>query len=66
MIGCKKDGFITSSDALLRTSVDTLHFDTVFTTVGSITQSFKIFNPNDRKLKLSSIQLMGGNTSFLK
>jgi len=66
MIGCKKDGFITSSDALLRTSVDTLHFDTVFTTVGSITQSFKIFNPNDRKLKLSSIQLMGGNSSFFK
>ncbi len=64
--GCKKEGFITSSDALLRTSVDTLHYDTVFTSVGSITQSFKIFNPNDKKLKLSNVQLMGGSSSFFK
>lgn len=63
---CKKESFITSSDALLRTSVDTLHYDTVFTTVGSITQSFKIFNANDKKLKLSNVQLMGGSTSFFK
>jgi len=63
---CKKEGFITSSDALLRTSVDTLHYDTVFTSTGSITQSFKIYNPNDKKLLLSNIQLMGGNTSYFK
>jgi hypothetical protein len=64
--GCKKEAFITSGDALLRTSVDTLHYDTVFATVGSVTQSFKIFNPNDKKLKLSNVQLMGGSTSFFK
>ena len=63
---CKKESFITSTDALLRTSVDTLHYDTVFTSAGSITQSFKIFNPNDQKLKLSNVQLMGGSTSFFK
>lgn len=66
MASCKKESFITSSDALLRTSVDTLHYDTVFTTVGSITQSFKIFNANDQKLRLSNIQLMGGSSSFFK
>ena len=64
--GCKKESFITSSDALLRTSVDTLHYDTVFTSIGSITQSFKIFNSNDQKLKLSNVQLMGGSSSFFK
>jgi len=63
---CKKEGFITDSNALLRTSVDTLFYDTVFTSVGSITQSFKIFNPNDKKLKLTSVELMGGNLSFYK
>jgi hypothetical protein len=63
---CKKESFITSQDALLRTSVDTLHYDTVFTSVGSITQSFKIFNMNDQKLRLSNVQLMGGSTSFFK
>ena len=63
---CKKESFITSADALLRTSEDTLHFDTVFTKLGSTTQFLKIFNANDKKLKLSSLELMGGAASFFK
>ncbi len=63
---CKKDSFITSKDAYLRLSEDTLHFDTVFTSLGSTTQFLKIFNENDQKLKLNSIQLMGGAASFFK
>jgi hypothetical protein len=66
VISCRKESFIESKDALLTTSVDTLHFDTVFTTTGSITGSFKIFNQNDQKLRLSSVQLMGGNSSVFK
>jgi hypothetical protein len=65
-ISCKKTSFITSSDALLFTSTDTLHFDTVFTGTGSITQSVKIFNANDQKLLVSNIQLAGGNNSPFK
>jgi len=61
--GCTKTGFITTPDAFLRTSEDTLHFDTVFTTTGSTTQYLKIFNPNDQKLRLSNVQLMGGSSS---
>ncbi|HEY2721781.1 MAG TPA: choice-of-anchor Q domain-containing protein, partial [Chitinophagaceae bacterium] len=30
------------------------------------TQSFKIVNENDQKLKISSVKLMGGNSSFYK
>jgi len=62
-LGCKKDSFITSTDAHLSVSADTLHYDTVFTSVGSITQSFKIFNDNNQKLRLSSVKLMGGSSS---
>jgi hypothetical protein len=65
-ISCKKDGFITSADARLSTSVDSLKFDTVFTTTGSITKSFKIFNNNEQKLLLSKIKLGGGATSAFK
>ena len=62
---CKKDQFITSTDADLNLSADTIRFDTVFTSSTSFTQSFKIFNNNSQKIKLSSIQLMGGsNSSF--
>ena len=64
-ISCKKNSFATSPDALLFTSTDTLHFDTIFTGTGSITQSFKIFNLNDEKLLINNILLAGGyNSSF--
>ncbi len=63
---CKKDSFITSPDASLYTSADTLFFDTVFTSVGSVTGSFKIFNNNDQKLRISSIKLSGGSSSSFK
>ncbi len=67
IFSCSKTSlFITSPDALLLTSADTLHFDTVFTTAGSITQSFKIFNYNDRKLLISKIELAGSSSSAFK
>lgn len=65
LFSCKKDGFITNSDARLNISVDSVKFDTVFTSTGSVTQSFKIFNENDQKLRLS-VKLMGGNSSPFK
>lgn len=66
LIACKKETFITSPDAQVRISVDSLKFDTVFTTTGSITQFIKIFNENDQKLRLSSVKLMGGSSSYFK
>ncbi len=63
---CKKETFITSPNASLYTSTDTLSFDTVFVTTGSITQSFKIFNTNNQKLRLSQIKLSGGAASPFK
>ena len=63
---CKKESFITSPDAQVTLSTEELKYDTVFTTTGSITQSFKIINENDQKLRLSSIKLMGGNSSYFK
>jgi len=63
LLACRKDSFITSADANISISADTLHYDTVFTSVGSVTQSFKIFNDNNQKLRLSSVKLMGGTSS---
>lgn len=63
---CKKEPYITSPDANISISADTLSFDTVFTTSGSIIQSFKIFNNNDQKLRLSQIKLAGGSASAFK
>ena len=64
-LACKKDSFITGN-ANLSTSADTLHFDTVFTTIGSVTHYFRIFNDNDQKLRLRSVSLAGGMNSYFK
>ena len=63
---CKKESFITSSDATIYISSDTIKYDTVFVSTGSITQSFKIFNTNNQKLLLSQVKLMGGSQSPFK
>jgi hypothetical protein len=60
---CKKDAFISSSEASLHLSADSLKYDTVFTTIGSVTRSFKIFNDNNQKLRLTTVKLMGGAAS---
>ena len=66
LLSCKKESFITSTQARLGVSADTLIFDTVFTISGSVTKFFKIFNLNNQKLKLSKVKLMGGVSSAFK
>jgi hypothetical protein len=66
ILSCKKESFITSGDARVILSSDTLRFDTVFTNTGSVTQLFTIKNGNNQKLKLDNVTLKGGTTSFFK
>jgi hypothetical protein len=61
---CRKDSFITGKNAVVNFSSDTLFFDTVFVSTGSITEGVKIFNANNQKLLLSDVKLMGGSQSF--
>lgn len=63
---CKKDSFITSPDARVTISTDSLKFDTVFVAAGSTYQFFIIKNENNQKLRLSSVKLMGGVSSAFK
>jgi hypothetical protein len=63
LFACRKDSFITSKDARVTLTVDTLKYDTVFTSVGSVTQFFMIKNENKQKLRISSVKLMGGSAS---
>jgi hypothetical protein len=63
---CKKESFTNSSSVLLQTSVDTLHFDTVFTSTGSTSQFIKIINGNSKGIHISSVKLAGGASSPFK
>ena len=58
-----EDDFITTGDAALEFSTDTLTFDTVFTAIGSATRILKIYNPHDKSIKVSKIQLDKGADS---
>ncbi len=59
--GCRKNQL--TSTGHLEFSVDTLVFDTVFTTIGSTTQPFKIYNRNAKMISLDEVELMGGDNS---
>lgn len=57
ILSCNEDEITTSPSAQLRFSVDTLTFDTVFTSIGSATKRFTVINPNSRKVVVSKIAL---------
>ncbi|MEN9699887.1 MAG: hypothetical protein RLZZ301_1085 [Bacteroidota bacterium] len=61
---CNKS--IIVSKQHLNFSTDTLVFDTVFTTVGSTTKAFKIYNPDNKVLQIDEIELMGGSASVYR
>jgi hypothetical protein len=63
-VACQKDEFITTSDAKVEFTIDTLRFDTVFTQSGSATRFFKIKNTNNQPIKISKIYLAKGSQSY--
>ena len=61
---CRKEDVIDTSPSItLGFSSDTLIFDTVFSTIGSITEAIRVYNPSDNKVNISSIRLAKGNNS---
>jgi len=58
---CKKKNFLSKKN--LSFSIDTLVFDTVFTSIGSTTKQFKIYNKENKTVNISDIELMGGDAS---
>jgi hypothetical protein len=64
ILSCNKDEeFDNNPGIVLGFSQDTILFDTIFTTVGSATQAFKVYNPSDKKIIISSIRLGKGESS---
>ncbi|MEQ8625792.1 MAG: choice-of-anchor Q domain-containing protein [Vicingaceae bacterium] len=67
LFSCRREDQIIDDDsARLNFSVDSITFDTVFTTIGSITENFLVYNPYKETIKISSIRLNGGNQSTFR
>lgn len=61
---CRKGERITTDpNAKLSISNSEILFDTIFTTMGSITKRIKIANKNNSAVKISEFKLAGGNAS---
>jgi len=61
--GCRKDEFNSDPGFNLQFSTDTVLFDTVFTTIGSSTQSLVIRNTGNSRINISKITLARGSSS---
>ena len=64
---CRKEPVISTDPShKLVFSVDTVMFDTVFTSLGSSTHQLKIYNNYQEDLNISEVRLMGGEQSHFK
>ena len=61
-----EDDLITSADAKLEFSLDTLTFDTVFTARGSATRILKVYNRNKQSIRIDRISVEGGSNSAFR
>ncbi len=64
--GCRDDDFHTQPSLEIEFSRDSLLFDTVFTSRGSATRSFTVHNRHNKRLRLSSVSLAGGSSSYYR
>lgn len=63
MSSCLNDDILMDDSAFPFAEVDTLAFDTVFTTLGSTTEFFLLYNVHDKKMVVDRIYVAGGNDS---
>ncbi|HAW52795.1 MAG TPA: hypothetical protein DCX54_10795 [Flavobacteriales bacterium] len=65
---CRKevDSISTDSSVKLYFSDLVVHFDTIFTTVGSTTHSLRVYNPSNQAVNISSIKITGDQQAFFR
>jgi hypothetical protein len=66
LVACNHDQFDPDPGARPSFSTDTVTFDTIFTTIGSVTLHMKVYNRSSRPLLIQSIALAGGEQSFFR
>jgi len=61
-----EENFVSNAPLQVRFSVDTLSFDTVFTSIGSATRSFSIANLSEENVIVESIKMENGASSMFR
>ncbi|MEA1886324.1 MAG: hypothetical protein U9N72_03835 [Bacteroidota bacterium] len=60
---CEKKRYFHGDIATVAFSEDTIHYDTVFTTMGTVTKELRVINPYKSWLNITAINLAGGDNS---
>jgi len=60
---CRRESFLEDTSARLEFSQDTIFFDTVFSTIGSVTQYLRVRNNYDKTIRIDEIALEGGTAT---
>ena len=66
IISCERYDLNRSSNVRLAFSTDTVFFDTIFTSIGSATKRFRIYNNDQQPVEVTSIELAGGTQSVFR
>ncbi len=66
VVSCDDERIATNSCYKLDFSSDTVSFDTIFSTIPSITHSIKVYNPNSQSLNIAKIWLDKGESSCFR
>lgn len=61
--GCERDYMFRGSTEGISFSLDTVMFDTIFTSIGSATRHFRVYNPYGSDMTIDAIELAGGEGS---
>lgn len=59
----EEETFTSDISAKLRFSTDTIFFDTLFTSLGSVTKRFKVYNDSKNAVNISQVSLKNGTSS---
>ena len=62
-VACEREFVYRGGEEGLSFSSDTIMFDTIFTSMGSTTKNFRVYNPYDEDMSIESIELAGGDNS---
>ena len=61
MFSCiREEEYASGSSVSLKFDNDTLSFDTIFTTIGSLTKKLMVYNKENKPLKIDYISLKNG------
>jgi len=64
LTSCYKEKFTADQNDALSFSTDTLSFDTVLTSISTVTRYFKVYNPHDLSIRIEDVKLAGAGAGF--